>query len=148
MLMWGCKSLNFDHNSCIYGQNPGRGVAVGGVAELLPFFGKSEAYTVGNGGSPPLRGWSLINEFSRKPVAPIPEFFRPKVRLVSLLQESSIVVCFNFPPSLRYSLATEKNPRGPGNFLCNFWAKIEKEKKAGVFTTFFALNSAQRRLSA
>ena len=69
-------------------------------------------------------------------MAPIPEFFRPKVRKVSLLQESSIVVCFNFPPSLRYSRATEKNARGPGNFLCKFWAKIAKKP---VFTTFLPL---------
>ena len=91
------------------------GAVIWGVAELLPFFGKSEAYTVGKGGPPPpLRGWSLINEFCRKPVAPIPEFFRPKVRKVSLLQESSIVV----PPP---PPGAWPGPRSKVNSKVAFW---------------------------
>ena len=121
---------------------------MGGVAELLPFLGKSEAYTPGKGGGeprPPLRGWSKGKQFSTIPVSPIRKFFRPKVPFMSKVQCSLHTVYENLTPTLRYSRANQKKREGSWKFLPYLGVQTPKN----VFlTTFRPLTPSRGRFEA
>ena len=88
------------------------------------------------GDPPPLRGWCRVNDFSEKPVGPIPEIFRPKVWKVSWEQKPPNIAPGNSPPTLRYSCAKKKNQEISGNFGVFFG---QKTQKTPFLTSFWPL---------
>ena len=127
----------------------GQGVAWsgGGVAELLPFFGKSEAYTLGKGGStpPPLEGGHRANKITGSRWCRFRNFFRPKVPHIFWLWNCSFVLLVSFPPTWRYSRANKK-PREVLEISTLFWGP--KPKKKVFLTTFWPLTRPKGQFEA